>query len=84
MNAKKDNKIDDNAIIKMLKNCGVNSIAMIQKNIDKDEIVRNKEINETITEEKALEMFFKDHKNKDKIVPVGLEMIRILKIDNII
>lgn len=78
----KDNNINDDIIIKKIKECNVTSIASIQKNTDRNETIRNAEMTELLTEEKALEMYFESNSNKDKIIKTGLEMINALKNTN--
>jgi exonuclease SbcD len=84
LDVNKNNKIEDNILIKQLREHGVLSVASIQKNFDRNEIVRNKDLTEEITEEQALKMFFKDYKNSDKIIEVGLDMIKQLRNNNLI
>lgn len=84
MDVKKNNNINDSIIIKQLKEHNVESIASIQKNVNRDESIRNKDINETITEEKALDIYLKDNDNKNEIMKLGLEIVNKLKNDNLI
>lgn len=81
---KKSNNINDEILIKKIKECNVQSIASIQKNTNRDEMIRNAALTETITEEKALEMYFNSNEHKDKIIGVGINMINKLKNENII
>ena len=84
LNVNSSNKIEDNILIKKLKEYNIYHLASIQKNVVKNDIVKNKEITENITEEKALKMYFKDNKNADKIINEGLRMIQKLQNDNLI
>ena len=84
LNVNSSNKIEDNILIKKLKEYNIYHLAAIQKNVVKNDIVKNKEITENITEEKALKMYFKDNKNADKIINEGLKMIQKLQNDNLI
>lgn len=84
LNVNSSNKIEDNILIKKLKEYNIYHLASIQKNVVKNDIVKNKEITENITEEKALKMYFKDNKNADKIINEGLKMIQKLQNDNLI
>ena len=61
----KENNIDDNEILEFLKNNNVSYIANISKIFDREQLIRNKDINEQITEEEALREYFKD--NSDKV-----------------
>lgn len=84
MNLNKNNNINDDILIKQIKSYGVKSIASIQKNVDRNDSIRNVLINETITEEKALEMYFENNEYKEKIIQTGLDMINTLKNNNMI
>ena len=84
LNVNSSNKIEDNILIKKLKEYNAQHIASIQKNIVTKEIKKNKDITENITEEKALRMYFKDHDNSEKIINEGLKMIQRLQNENLI
>lgn len=84
MNLNKNNNINDDILIKQIKSYGVKSIASIQKNVDRNDSIRNVLINETITEEKALEIYFENNEYKEKIIQTGLNMINTLKNNNMI
>lgn len=84
MELDKTNNINEDILLKQIKNYGVKSIASIQKNVDRNDTIRNALINETITEEKALDMYFNDNEHKEKIVNAGLNMINTLKNNNMI
>lgn len=75
----KNNNINDDLIIKQLKSFGVKSIAAIQKITDRQDMIRNAELTELLTEEKALELYFKTNENKKEIIDIGLKMIKELK-----
>ena len=75
----KDNNINDSLITKLLKDNGSTCIANINKIFDRDELIRNKNIDSTITEEKALEEYFKDNEDAEEIIKLGLKMISDLK-----
>ena len=64
---------------KLLKDNGSTCIANINKIFDRDELIRNKNIDSTITEEKALEEYFKDNEDAEEIIKLGLKMISDLK-----
>ena len=85
LDVKKDNNIEDGSLIKKIKSYSPTHIAMINKNIiDKNNIIKNSELTEDINEEKALRMYFKDHENAEKIIDVGLNMIKKLQNKNLI
>lgn len=84
MHLNKSNNINDDILVKQIKSYGVKSIASIQKNIDRTDSIRNVLLNETITEEKALELYFENNEHKDKIITAGLNMINTLKNNNMI
>ena len=47
-------------------------------------LIRNKDINEQITEEEALREYFKDNSDKDEIIKLGLSIINEMKEKNLI
>lgn len=75
----KGNNLQDNIIIQELCKYEVAKIASIQKEFDKENIVRNKDITDNITVEKALDLYFKDNEFKDELVSLGLELIKKLE-----
>ena len=80
----KENNIDDNEILEFLKNNNVSYIANISKIFDREQLIRNKDINEQITEEEALREYFKDNSDKDEIIKLGLSIINEMKEKNLI
>ena len=80
----KENNIDDNEILEFLKNNNVSYIANISKIFDREQLIRNKDINEQITEEEALKEYFKDNSDKDEIIKLGLFIINEMKEKNLI
>lgn len=80
----KENNIDDNEILEFLKNNNVSYIANISKIFDREQLIRNKDINEQITEEEALKEYFKDNSDKDEIIKLGLSIINEMKEKNLI
>ena len=75
----KENNIDDNEILEFLKNNNVSYIANISKIFDREQLIRNKDINEQITEEEALREYFKDNSDKDEIIKLGISIINEMK-----
>lgn len=82
MELNKSNNINDDILVKHIHDLGVQQIAAINKNVDRNESIRNSNITEMITEEEALEMYFQDHEDKEDIINQGLEMINYLKNNN--
>lgn len=80
----KENNIDDNEILEFLKNNNVSYIANISKIFDREQLIRNKDINEQITEEEALREYFKDNSDKDEIIKLGISIINEMKEKNLI
>ena len=80
----KENNIDDNEILEFLKNNNVSYIANISKIFDREQLIRNKDINEQMTEEEALREYFKDNSDKDEIIKLGLSIINEMKEKNLI
>ena len=80
----KENNINDNEILEFLKNNNVSYIANISKIFDREQLIRNKDINEQITEEEALREYFKDNSDKDEIIKLGLSIINEMKEKNLI
>ena len=80
----KENNIDDNEILEFLKNNNVSYIANISKIFDREQLIRNKDINEQITEEEALREYFKDNFDKDEIIKLGISIINEMKEKNLI
>ena len=80
----KENNIDDNKILEFLKNNNVSYIANISKIFDREQLIRNKDINEQITEEEALREYFKDNSDKDEIIKLGISIINEMKEKNLI
>ena len=80
----KENNIDDNEILEFLKNNNVLYIANISKIFDREQLIRNKDINEQITEEEALREYFKDNSDKDEIIKLGISIINEMKEKNLI
>ena len=80
----KENNIDDNEILEFLKNNNVSYIANISKIFDREQLIRNKDINEQITEEEALKEYFKDNSDKDEIIKLGMSIINEMKEKNLI
>lgn len=80
----KENNIDDNEILEFLKNNNVSYIANISKIFDREQLIRNKDINEQITEEEALREYFKDNSDKDEIIKLGISIINKMKEKNLI
>ena len=80
----KENNIDDNEILEFLKNNNVSYIANISKIFDREQLIRNKDINEQITEEEALREYFKDNSDKNEIIKLGLSIINEMKEKNLI
>ena len=80
----KENNIHDNEILEFLKNNNVSYIANISKIFDREQLIRNKDINEQITEEEALREYFKDNSDKDEIIKLGLSIINEMKEKNLI
>ena len=80
----KENNIDDNEILEFLKNNNVSYIANISKIFDREQLIRNKDINEQITEEEALKEYFKDNSDKDEIIKLGISIINEMKEKNLI
>ena len=80
----KENNIDDNEILEFLKNNNVSYIVNISKIFDREQLIRNKDINEQITEEEALREYFKDNSDKDEIIKLGLSIINEMKEKNLI
>ena len=80
----KENNIDDNEILEFLKNNNVSYIANISKIFDREQLIRNKDINEQITEEEALREYFKDNSDKDEIIKLGMSIINEMKEKNLI
>ena len=80
----KENNIDDIEILEFLKNNNVSYIANISKIFDREQLIRNKDINEQITEEEALREYFKDNSDKDEIIKLGLSIINEMKEKNLI
>ena len=75
----KENNIEDNEILEFLKSSNVSYIANISKIFDREQLIRNKDINEQITEENALKEYFKDNPDKDEIIKLGLSIINDMK-----
>lgn len=75
----KNNNIDDSEIVQLLKDKGITHLAYIKKEVDRDNLIRDKEFSDVISEEQALAKFFESHENKDELVKLGLEMINELK-----
>ena len=80
----KENNINDNEILEFLKNNNVSYIANISKIFDREQLIRNKDINEQITEEEALREYFKDNSDKDEIIKLGISIINEMKEKNLI
>ena len=80
----KENNIDDNEILEFLNNNNVSYIANISKIFDREQLIRNKDINEQITEEEALREYFKDNSDKDEIIKLGISIINEMKEKNLI
>ena len=80
----KENNINDNEILEFLKNNNVSYIANISKIFDREQLIRNKDINEQITEEEALREYFKDNFDKDEIIKLGISIINEMKEKNLI
>ena len=80
----KENNIDDNEILEFLKNNNVSYIANISKIFDREQLIRNKDIKEQITEEEALREYFKDNSDKDEIIKLGISIINEMKEKNLI
>lgn len=80
----KENNIDDNEILEFLKNNNISYIANISKIFDREQLIRNKDINEQITEEEALREYFKDNSDKDEIIKLGISIINEMKEKNLI
>ena len=80
----KENNIDDNEILEFFKNNNVSYIANISKIFDREQLIRNKDINEQITEEEALREYFKDNSDKDEIIKLGISIINEMKEKNLI
>ena len=79
LDVKKSNNINEEIIKKMLIDLGCKTIATIQKNVDRDEMIRNKSIDETITAEQALRLYFKDHENSEELINEGLKLLKLME-----
>ena len=75
----KENNVNDAEILQFLREAEVTYIANINKTFDREQLIRNKEINEEITEEDALQKYFKDYEDKDEIIKLGLKIMSDLK-----
>ena len=75
----KNNNIDDNEIVELLKSKNIRHLAYIKKDIDRENLIRNKDFTDVISEEQALTKFFEKHDNKEELIKLGLEMINDLK-----
>ena len=78
-----DNKFNS-MLQEFLKNNNVSYIANISKIFDREQLIRNKDINEQITEEEALREYFKDNSDKDEIIKLGISIINEMKEKNLI
>lgn len=77
--ADKNNNINDNIILKELYSKGISKVASIQKDITKEDSVRNENIKEDINIQTALELYFEDKKEKEEIIKEGLKLIKKLQ-----
>lgn len=75
----KENNVNDAEILQFLREVGVTYIANINKTFDREQLIRNKDINEEITEEDALQKYFKDYEDKDEIIKLGLKIMNDVK-----
>lgn len=84
LQVKKDNNINDGVLLTQLKDKNVRHIAYINKNFNRQELIRDEEFDELISEQQALKKYFDNFTNKDELITIGLEMINKLKNDGLI
>lgn len=79
LSADKNHNINDTIITKLLRDKGCKLVASINKEIDRKELIRNENINASITEEEALREYFTDDEDAEELIKLGFEMIQELK-----
>ena len=84
LQVKKDNNINDGVLLSQLKDKNVKHIAYINKNFNRQELIRDEEFDELISEQQALKKYFDNFENKDELIAIGLEIINKLKNDGVI
>lgn len=75
----KNTILDDKKIYQHAYQLGASYVLNIQKQFEIEKLVRIAELTESINEEKALELYYKDKENKEIYIKTGKEIIKKLK-----